>query len=83
MSEPEKIPNPLGDPNGGKYDEIAQDLQHHLDAAGVLVIVVDGNRGSGFSVCGTKTVITSLVGILRFCAEQMERQALERDPLNS
>jgi hypothetical protein len=57
----------------GKYDHVATIARAVAgDADGVLVIVVGGNRGSGFSVQAIPTAALELPKLLRFIADQIE-----------
>jgi hypothetical protein len=56
----------------GKYDDLATLVREQAAAAGVIVIVVEGAAGSGFSVQATPAVIAGLPAMLRFMADQIE-----------
>jgi len=56
----------------GKYDAECTKIQEEQRAAGVLLIVLNGQRGSGFSVAATLDVIASIPEILRDTADQIE-----------
>jgi len=43
-----RFPNEAG--NLGKYDEVCEEVMAKTEAATVLVIVLGGNKGAGFSV---------------------------------
>lgn len=72
---------PMG---GGKYDELAIEVFKKSGGQAVVVIVVEGSRGSGvsikedFSVAGGKYHIKKLPDLLRYVARQIESD-LERD----
>ena len=57
----------------GKYDDLATFAMVKARAQAVIVIVVEGNRGSGFSAqtCGP-TVAHMLPSLLRHMANQIE-----------
>lgn len=61
----------------GKYDHLATHVRSETNAAAVVVIVLDGNQGSGFAV-QTHAIadVRALAAALRSAAEQMERDAL-------
>ncbi len=56
----------------GKYDDFATRVMEETAAAGVVVIVIAGKAGSGFSVQGPLPVQRSLPAMLRFLADQIE-----------
>jgi hypothetical protein len=56
----------------GKYDELVTEIRRKAQAAGVLLLVVDGNRGSGFSAQLSLELTLSLPEILRDIAKQIE-----------
>lgn len=56
----------------GKYDDIAQKLQEEHDADGVIVIILNGDRGSGGSFKIDKTLASGLPKLLRDIANEME-----------
>ena len=58
----------------GKYDAECAKIQQEQDAEGVLLIVIKGRRGSGFSAAATLDVITGIPAILRSVAEDIESQ---------
>lgn len=46
--------------NPGKYDDLCTMVREATQAEGVVLMIVRGNRGSGFSVQATPDVIHSL-----------------------
>lgn len=61
----------------GKYDDVATMVREKTDAACVVVIVIEGNRGDGFSV-QTDTIATMFAvvpTVLRMAADQIEEDA--------
>lgn len=56
----------------GKYDEESSRLQEKYQAEGVIVIVVGGSKGEGFSVTGTVEFAMVMPQMLRYMAEQLE-----------
>lgn len=66
----------------GKYDDLVTLVREKTGAAGVLLIVLDGNKGSGFSVhLATHSEIDSMlqtVRLLRHMADQIEADAKAR-----
>lgn len=55
----------------GKYD-VASIARSYARAQGVIVIVFDGFRGSGFSCQATPEIIAALPKILRETADKIE-----------
>jgi hypothetical protein len=56
----------------GKYDEEATMVQQRTNAAGVIVIVIGGDKGEGFAIQATLGVTLSLPKMLRIIADQIE-----------
>jgi hypothetical protein len=57
----------------GKYDDITTHVRRVTKANVAMVIILEGNRGSGFSVQSYgETNVRALVNILRSCADQIE-----------
>jgi len=56
----------------GKYDDLATELRIAARADGVLVLVVNGDRGTGFSAQLTPLLTLTLPGILRDIADQID-----------
>lgn len=62
---------PLGP---GKYDDLATAAMESAQAAGVIVIVIGGNRGHGFSIqTHDLGLAAKLPAILRYIADGMEK----------
>ena len=58
----------------GKYDELASYVRERAEALAAIVIVIGGNKGSGFSVQSTGEDLTStLPKLLRGMADQIEK----------
>jgi hypothetical protein len=57
----------------GKYDPECAKIQQDTKAAGVLLIVFCGDRGSGFSVAAELGVLAALPQILRDTADSIEK----------
>jgi hypothetical protein len=55
----------------GKYDPECTALQEKL-GGGIILLVIDGARGSGFSVTATLKVVASLPELLRHMADGIE-----------
>lgn len=56
----------------GKYDPVCTVARTATEAAGVVLIVIDGNNGSGFSVQAVAPVIAELPALLREVAKGIE-----------
>jgi hypothetical protein len=61
----------------GKYDDAATVVMEMTKAAGVLVMVIGGERGQGFSFQGDLELTRQIPKMLRTVADQIE------DDLNS
>ena len=57
----------------GKYDDLATWVREQAEARGVIVLVLDGKLGSGFSVQATLDVTVRLPALLRHMADDIER----------
>ncbi|RYG34587.1 MAG: hypothetical protein EON93_07840 [Burkholderiales bacterium] len=62
----------MSNSDGGKYGLEVDALMERLEAQGVLVAVVAGLNGTGFSVRGSQEVLAAMPGVLRKMADQME-----------
>lgn len=58
---------------GGKYDPETAALLVALQARGVILVVVDGIRGSGFSVAMQPDALVRMPEMLESIAEQMRK----------
>ena len=57
----------------GKYDALASVVRERAKAAGVIVMVIDGRHGSGFSVQASAEITSRLPQLLRVMADGIER----------
>jgi hypothetical protein len=57
----------------GKYDHLATIVRELSSAEGIIVIVFEGDRGSGFSVQATPKVTETMPSILRQIADDIEK----------
>ncbi len=57
----------------GKYDALTTYVRRKSDALGAIVIVIEGNKGSGFSVQATPELTRSLPKMLRSMADEIDR----------
>lgn len=59
---------------GGKYEELAEYAAQKAQAEFVVVIVMGGNQGSGFSLRGTRgEALYSVPTVLRHMADEIEK----------
>jgi hypothetical protein len=58
----------------GKYDDLTTYVREKTDARAVIVLVLDGNKGSGFSIQVTGGEILTLPILLRHMADEIERR---------
>lgn len=56
----------------GKYDAIATVARETANARGIVLIVLQGDRGSGFSVQASEEMTRQLPKMLRVIADQIE-----------
>lgn len=56
----------------GKYDDLCTHAREATGAVGVILIVMGGAQGSGFSVQAPPSVTVILAGLLRDMADQIE-----------
>jgi len=57
----------------GKYDDEAVEVLKETEGRGVLLMVFEGKRGSGFSFVGDINIILKVPEILRQVASEIER----------
>ncbi len=57
----------------GKYDAVCSAVREETKAAGVIVIVIDGERGSGFSCQTDASTLARLPELLEAMAAQMRK----------
>lgn len=57
----------------GKYDDVCTQVREQLEAAGVILVVIGGKKGNGFSVQGTLQVIATLPDTLEHMAREMRK----------
>lgn len=56
----------------GKYDEMTSVMREIARAKGIVVLVFDGNEGSGFSAQMAPELLVTLPAMLRQLADQIE-----------
>lgn len=59
----------------GVYDNETTELRQKMEATAVILVVIDGVRGSGFSMQGPPRFTLALPQILRNMADQIERDS--------
>lgn len=57
----------------GKYDDLATLAREQAHAAGVILIVLGGDKGSGFAVQADPLTTLKLPDMLRHMADQIEK----------
>ena len=57
----------------GKYDELCTEIMAKTGATGCVVIIVGGELGNGFSVQGPPALTMDLPRILRYMADQIQK----------
>lgn len=57
----------------GKYDALVTRIMDEAPAQGVILLIIDGVLGSGFSVQATAEITASLPTLLREVADGIER----------
>lgn len=62
----------------GKYDAEATWVRRRTKASGVILVVVSGDRGHGFTVQATLEVTLSLPAMLRAVADEIEADMKRR-----
>lgn len=59
----------------GKYDDLCTEVRTKAEAQGVIVIVIDGKLGNGFSVQADVDTLSRLPEMLESIAKQMRLSA--------
>jgi hypothetical protein len=62
---------PIGE--GGKYDAECEEIRKRLGSQGVLLIVLDGPKGPGFSAQATFEILAGMPELLRITADSIEK----------
>lgn len=65
----------------GVYDDLCTEAREKSAAEGAMLVIIEGTRGSGFSVQAPPVVIFTLPHVLRLVADQIEKdlqQAADR-----
>lgn len=58
---------------GGKYDAEVRELMERLQAQGVVLLILAGNKGSGFSVAATPPAVAVLADVMESAAADMRK----------
>ncbi len=61
----------------GKYDDLCTEVRERSGARCAIVIIFEGTHGPGFSCQGDILSLAKLPRVLRFLADQIERDAQE------
>ena len=56
----------------GKYDDLCTYVRKQAEADGAMVVVMNGNRGSGFSTQGDAVIISATIAILEQVLAQLK-----------
>lgn len=59
--------------NPGKYDDLCTMVREASQAEGVILIVINGNKGNGFSVQATARIIPGIPDMLVFTAGEIRK----------
>jgi hypothetical protein len=67
----------------GKYDDLTTRIREETGADAVVLLVLGGNRGHGFSVQAIPPTFPAIVEALRKAADQIKRdaQAIAQEPI--
>jgi len=65
----------------GKYDLVCEHVRKVTSAEGVLVIVINGDQGQGFSCQLTPALLPMVPALLRHVADQIEADAKQHAAL--
>lgn len=60
--------------NPGKYDDLCTMVREATQAEGVLLIIINGNKGGGFSVQASPEIIPIIPDMLEFTAGEIRKQ---------
>ena len=70
-------------PGPGGYDDVASVVWDATRADGVIVVVFNGDKGTGFSVQAPLLLVNEIPAILRSMADQIERKSQKKDDQSS
>jgi pyrroline-5-carboxylate reductase len=57
----------------GKYDDICEKIREETNAQGIVVAIIEGNKGTGFSCKVEKNLLRFMPSFLKQMAEGMEK----------
>ena len=60
--------------NPGKYDDLCTMVREASQSEGVILIVINGNKGGGFSVQATLPIIIRIPDMLESLAVQIRKE---------
>jgi hypothetical protein len=66
----------------GKYDEVTTKVRAETEADGVILVVLGGNKGNGFSVQASAEVLLDLPGMPHSIADQVAADLRGDGPAN-
>lgn len=66
----------------GTYDKETTEIREKVKADGVVLLIINGDRGMGFEVQATGVVLAHLPHLLRLAADDMEKDFLKFNKLN-
>jgi hypothetical protein len=58
----------------GKYDDLCTYVREQAGARAALVVVIDGNRGAGFSCQAEAELMLAIAAVLEGVAEEIRRE---------
>lgn len=61
----------------GKYDDLCTYVREKSGAVGAIVIIVEGDKGMGFSVQAPPRVHVQLAGVLRYISDTITLDILK------
>jgi len=62
----------------GKYDDVTTMVRALTEAQAVVLMVIDGNQGNGFSVQAYDDIVIDLPALLRTMADEIEKEGKEQ-----
>jgi hypothetical protein len=64
--------------NPGKYDDICTMAREAAQADGVILIVINGNKGGGFSVQAPPEVLSLIPAMLMYTAKEIQDDLVKK-----
>ena len=58
----------------GRYNDLCTEARTNANAAGCLLVIVDGNLGDGLAVQALSSVVEAMPAILRAIADDIENE---------